>query len=141
MVIIFGGTNDYGDKRAETIGSINDTPTQGTNFYAAFKYLIEQTMRSFPMAQICVVTPIRRSSTGPNSYGITIEQIVNAELDVASYYGCPVLDMYHHGTLNPTFDTHRTKYCTDGLHPTQLGLDIFLSPAFTEFIRKHIEYR
>ena len=140
-LIIFGGTNDYGDNRATTIGTITDSPAQGTNFIASFKYLIEAAINKYPMAQIAVITPMRRANEAPNTYGITLSDIVNAEIEVANYYGIAVLDFYHNGGINPAISIQRTKFTSDGLHPNQLGIDTFLAPTFTEFTRKLIEYR
>lgn len=70
-----------------------------------------------------------------------MEDIVNAEIEVAQYYGLPVLDMYHNGGLNPTINIHRATFTSDGLHPNQLGIDTFMVGTFTEFIRKNLEYR
>ena len=141
MLFIFGGTNDYGDKRAVTLGTINDTPEQGTNFYASYKYLIEQAFNKYPSAQIAVVTPMRRSNYVANSYGISMEDIVNAEIKIAEYYGLPCFDFYHHGGINPAIAVHKNMFAPDGLHPNQLGIDTFLSPRFTEFVRECISYR
>lgn len=140
MLIIAGGTNDYGDGRAFTIGSINDTPQAGTNFIAAFKYLIEQAINKYPSAIISVITPSRRSNESANAKGISLPMIVDAEIQVANYYGCPVYDMYHHGTLNPSISIHRTTFTSDGLHPNQAGYNRFFIPQISEFAKHHLEF-
>jgi lysophospholipase L1-like esterase len=140
ILLIFGGTNDYGDKRAHTLGNITDTPAQGVNFYASFKYLIETAINKYPNAIIAIITPLRRSTYAANTYGISMEDIVNAEINVANYYGLPVLDMYHHGSINPTIDIMRTNYTADGLHPNQAGINRFLIPIFSEFTYNILKY-
>lgn len=140
VLLIFGGTNDYGDKRAHTLGTINDTPEQGTNFYASFKYLIEAAINKYPNAIIAVITPLRRSTFAANSYGISMEDIVTAEINVANYYGLPLLDMYHHGSINPAIQIMRTNYTADGLHPNQAGVNRFLIPILSNFTYSILKY-
>ena len=137
-LVIFGGTNDYGDDRVVTLGTINDTPQQGTNFYASFKNLIEAALTKYPMAQILVVTPLKRRIETANAHGITLTDIANAEIEIAKYYGVPVYDMYHEGGLNPAITAQGNAYTADGLHPNQNGINLFLIPKLTEAIRKVI---
>ena len=141
MLFIFGGTNDYGDLRATTLGTINDAPAQGTNFYASFKYLVETAINKYPSAQVCVVTPLRRATNETNSNGISMENIVSAEKEVANYYGIDCLDYYHNSGLNPAIQIQRNTYAPDGLHPNQLGVNTFLAPAFSEYVSRKTIFR
>ena len=140
-LVIFGGTNDYGDDRVIALGTISDTPQQGTNFYASFKNLIETALTKYPMAQILVVTPLRRRTETANAHGITLADIANAEIEVAKYYGVPVYDLYHEGGLNPAINAQGNAYTADGLHPNQNGINLFLIPKLTEAVRKVIAGR
>lgn len=142
LLLIFGGTNDYGARYATTLGSIADSPAQGTNFYASFKYLIESAIAKYPSAVICIITPIRRNDiTAANQYGITLEQIVNAEIEVAEYYAIPVYDYYHDGGINPNVSAHRTTYTNDGLHPNQAGINKWLAPQITKFVANLLAFK
>ena len=141
MLFIFGGTNDYGDNRAVTLGNISDNPSQGNNFYASYKYLIEKSIKKYPNAIIAIVTPMRRQYGDANMHGISIDDIVNAEIEIANYYGLPCLDFYNDGVINPAIKTYREKFTSDGLHPNQLGIDTFLAPKFSSFINECIKYR
>lgn len=141
LLLIFGGTNDYGNDRVVTLGTISDTPAQGSNFYASFKYLIEQAMTKYPDAMIGIITPMRRQRITPNAHGITPAMIVQAELDVAEYYSIPVFDFFHHGVINPELSVYTSGYTSDGLHPNQKGIDEYLAPQFSEFARKLLQYR
>ncbi len=141
MLIIFGGTNDYGDKRATTLGTINDTPEQGTNFYASFKYLIEAAINKYPSAVIAVIPPLRRYSHAKNQYGITINDIVDAEIEVAKYYGIPILDMFYQGGFNAEFDAVKNMFTSDGLHPNQAGINHILIPRFASFCQSLLLHR
>lgn len=141
LLLIFGGTNDYGDNRAHSLGSISDAAAQGTNFYASFKYLIEAAINKYPSAVIAVITPMRRQTGTTNSYGISIEDIVNAEVEVARYYGIPCYDFYHDGGINPAINAQKTRYTSDGLHPNQAGIDKFLAPQFTKFVKDALAFK
>lgn len=140
-LVIWGGTNDYGDLRAATLGSITDTPAQGTNFYASFKNLILTAINKYPDAQIMVITPMRRQNNGTNANGISMEDIVNAEIEVARFYGVHCFDFYHTGGINPEIAAQRTKFTSDGLHANQKGIDTFIAPRFSEEIERVISCR
>lgn len=140
-LVIFGGTNDYGDERALTLGSISDSPAQGTNFYASFKNLVESAITKYPDAQILVVTPLRRYGGGANSKGISMEDIATAEKTVAEYYGVECLDLFHEGGFNPNISAQKDKYTSDGLHLIQLGVNRFLGPRLAEAIERVIKFR
>jgi len=148
VLLIFGGTNDYGNRAATSLGEITDTPASGKNFYASFKYLIEAAYAKYPSATIAVITPLRRKSNydgadggdTPNTYGISLEDIANAEIEVAKLYGCPVLDLYHHGSLNPIFSDQKALYTFDGLHPNQAGVNRWLIPQISMFVESIVKF-
>ena len=140
-LVIFGGTNDYGDGLAKSLGKITDKPAQGTNFYASFKYLVENAMNKYPMSQILIVTPLRRSNSEANKYGISMEDIVKAEKNVAQSYGVRCFDAYHSGGFNPFIAAQRMKYTSDGLHPNQEGINRFVGPMLAAEIERLIKYR
>lgn len=140
-LVIHGGTNDYGDKLAHTLGTIDDAPAQGQNFYASFKYLIEHCMAKYPMAQILVVTPIRRNDSGANEYGISMEDIARAEKEVAALYGVHCYDFYHDASFNPAITAQRNLYTSDGLHPNQEGINRFVGPTIAIAVEQLIHYR
>ena len=140
-LVIFGGTNDYGDLRAATLGSVSDEPAAGTNFTAAFKHLIEAALTKYPMAQILIVTPMRRQNAGKNANNISMEDIVTAEKAVAAFYGVACYDFYHEGGINPQIAAQRTAYTSDGLHPNQNCINRFVGPCIATAIEPLILYR
>lgn len=140
-LLIFGGTNDYGDKLATELGSITDTPAEGTNFYAAFMYLLEQAIVKYPSAMIGVIIPLRRYSNSANTYGIRMDDIADAEIEICKEYSIPYLDLYHEGGLNPENSTLKSAYTADGLHPKQAGINTFLIPKIAEFVDRLVGYK
>ena len=140
MLLIFGGTNDFAGNRAHSLGTISDAPALGSNVYASFKYLINAAIAKYPHAVIAVITPMRRGDNITNSYGIKLEDIVDAEVAVAKYYGIPCLDFFHDcGLTSQT--AQMSIYTNDGIHPNQACIDKFLAPAFTEFVRETLAFK
>ena len=141
LLLIFGGTNDYGDRRATSMGSISDSPAIGKAFYPAFKYLVEQAITKYPSAQIGIITPMRRSENGASSAAVNMDKIVEAEIAVSNYYCTHLLDFYHNGGIMSQLSNIRKTFTTDGLHPNRTGYERFLAPTFTEFARSILQYR
>ena len=137
MLLVFGGFNDYNNaSMATSLGSMSDTPALGHNFYASMRHFIEAAINKYPTAIIAIITPMRSSHYAANSRGIKLEDIVNAEIEIARYYGVPCLDFYHEaGVLTSQFQPN-SRWTNDGIHPNQACIDKFLAPAFTEFVRR-----
>lgn len=135
LLLIFGGYNDCVSNFATSIGTINDSPALGGNFYASFKHLIEAAITKYPSAVIAVITPLRskkNTALNGNTNGVTLEQIVNAEVEVCKYYGIPCYDYFHTGGLS-RLTTQLSLYLGDDVHPNQAGIDKWLAPQFTKF--------
>lgn len=142
MLLVFGGFNDYKNtSMATSLGSMSDTPALGHNFYASMRHFIEAAITKYPTAIIAIITPMRSSHYTANSRGIKLEDIVNAEIEIARYYGIPYLDFYHTpGVLTSQFQPN-SRWTNDGIHPNQACIDKFLSPAFTEFVRETLAFK
>ena len=128
IVVVFGGTNDFGHGDAP-IGNINDrTPY---TFYGALRYLFEGLINKYPAATIVMMTPMHRyndESTrgdGEKPYNCgTLRDYVNVIREVADYYSIPVMDLYANSGIYPMLDAHRERYTIDGLHPNDLGNEV-----------------
>ena len=125
VIVIFGGTNDFGHGDAP-FGSFSDT-TEHT-FCGAFHALLQKTIRRYPKAQIVVMTPLHRSDenhVGLNDFGIRqeypLEHYVDAIIAISGYYGIPVLDLFRVSGLQPAMPILQELYMPDGLHPNDLG--------------------
>lgn len=143
MLLVFGGFNDYnGNNMATSLGSMSDTPALGHNFYASMRHFIEAAINKYPTAIIAIITPMRSSYyTAKSSTGIKLEDIVNAEIEIARYYGIPCLDFYHEaGVLTSQFQPN-SRWTNDGIHPNQACIDKFLAPAFTEFVQRTLAFK
>lgn len=125
IIVIFGGTNDYGHGDAP-IGSFSDRDVY--TFYGALHYLYSNILERFPNAATVVVTPLHRINEfnvlGEGYKSIpsgTLLDYVNVIREVAEYYSIPIIDLYAESGYQPEIKANYKKYCTDGLHPNDAG--------------------
>ncbi len=124
VIMVFGGTNDYGHGDAP-MGTMQDrTPY---TFYGALHTLYTDLITRFPEALIVVMTPLHRlnedalvDDNGRRRAG-TLKDYVNVIREVAQYYSLPVLDLYRESGLQPNVPVIQEKYVPDGLHPNDAG--------------------
>ncbi|MBQ7064036.1 MAG: SGNH/GDSL hydrolase family protein [Firmicutes bacterium] len=124
LVVVFGGTNDYGHGNAP-IGRPEDR--DDTTFYGALHCLYLALLSRYPNASIVVMTPLHRLNehSAWNEWGVRnvgcLEDYVNAIQETAAYYGIPVLDLYRLSGMQPENPLQRELYMPDGLHPNKAG--------------------
>ncbi len=120
MVVVFGGTNDFGHGDAP-IGDFNDrTPY---TFYGALHTLYTSLVEKYPDSPIVVITPLHRVQEEREKNGeiITLKQYVDVIREVAEYYSLPVIDLFANSGLQPKIPVIKEKFMADGLHPTDKG--------------------
>ena len=124
IVVVFGGTNDFGHGDAP-IGTMSDrTPY---TFYGALHCLYTALTEKYPGVPIVVLTPLHRITedipTGDNKPAPvgTLKEYVNIIREVAEYYSLPVLDLFKESGLQPKIPVIQQKYIPDGLHPNDDG--------------------
>ena len=117
LVVVFGGTNDFGHGDAP-MGSFADrTPD---TFYGACHYLMTRLIERFPQATIVFMTPLHREFE--QRAGVPdLSEYVNVIIEVARYYGIPVMDLYANSGLAPSVPIIKQTYVPDGLHPNNAG--------------------
>lgn len=125
IVVVFGGTNDFGHGDAP-LGHFEDrTPY---TFYGACHTLYRRLIERFPDALIVVLTPLHRDNED-NRRGDGFKTIPIAPLcdyvsiirQTAAYYGLPVLDLFSASGFQPKVPVIRERYFPDGLHPNDLA--------------------
>lgn len=115
VISIMGGTNDFATNIP--LGEYGDgNPTE--HFKPAFEDIVKYMMTRDE--QFIIITPIKRKQPN-NSLGLSLEDYVNVELEVAKKYGVPVLDLYNNYQYTTMYSDYYAKYMTDNLHPTRLG--------------------
>ena len=125
VVVIFGGTNDFGDGDA-AMGTMADR--REDTFYGAYHTLIEKLYARYPGLQIVIMTPLHRLSedeTDYNELGVrrvgSLADYADAIKEVAAYYGIPVWDAFRNSGMQPRVEALREMYMPDGLHPNDAG--------------------
>lgn len=146
IVVVFGGTNDWGNNA--TLGSVSDTGT--SSFYGAYKYILEWLAINRPNAKVMTMTPLKRyfrgggatwvnAQTTPNNKGNLLQDYVRAVKEVSDLYAVPCVDLHNDSGLNPVLEIVRTKFMGDGLHPTAEG-NKRMYPIILDKMRPFLEY-
>ncbi len=120
VVVVFGGTNDYGHGDAP-FGEFGDqTPD---TFFGGCHYLMKGLVEKYPDKQIVFMTPMQRSS-GYEPKSDRTENLRDyscALKEVAQYYSIPVLDLFSELGICPDVPVQKEMFCPDGLHPNDAG--------------------
>lgn len=125
MVIVFGGTNDYGHGDA-SIGDMNDrTPD---TFYGALHCLCTKLINKYPTSRIVFLTPLHRLNEDnlrgegfKETESLPLKGYVDIILEVAEFYSLPCLNLYATAGIQPNIPILREAYNPDGLHPNDAG--------------------
>lgn len=117
LVVVFGGTNDFGHGDAP-IGCFADrTPN---SFYGACHTLMTSLIERFPTAVIVFMTPLHRACEYIEGKA-PLKDYVAIIREVAEFYGLPVMDLYANSGMQPQLEAHRKAFVPDGLHPNAAG--------------------
>jgi len=125
MIVIFGGTNDFGHGDAP-IGEMSDRTDK--TFYGALHVLLSSLIKKYPDATIVYMTPTHRCNEDnlrgdgwkKHDYG-TLKEYVDIIREVTEYYSIPTLDLFAMGGIQPKIEENRVRYMPDGLHPNDAG--------------------
>ena len=138
IIVVFGGTNDYGHGDAP-LGNIYDR-TQDT-FYGACHVLMTKLINKFPFSTIIIITPLHRLNEenfrgeGNKKNDVApLSVYVDIIKEVAGYYALPVLDLFNISGIQPNVPVIRKIYCPDGIHPNDAGHRIIAS-RLTQFLK------
>lgn len=138
IVLLFGGTNDFGHGDAP-FGMLEDR-TDAT-FCGGLRLLFEAVIAKYPKAEIVVLTPFHRlNETSPHGdgskkvAGATLKEYVEAIRILAEDYSLPVLDLYKESGLQPNVPAIREAFMPDGLHPNDAGHAI-LAEKIVQFLK------
>ena len=137
LVTIAYGVNDW--KYNAVRGDINSAVGDGT-ICGNMRYIIEKILGDNPLAKIIILTPLNCWGTTKDygdqstNYGLgysfsnsgTLEQVYQALVAVAEYYGLEIIDLTHNSVINRI---SLPSLLDDGVHPTipchtQLGTEI-----------------
>ncbi|MBP3605642.1 MAG: SGNH/GDSL hydrolase family protein [Clostridia bacterium] len=123
VVVVFGGTNDFGHGDAR-FGCFEDRDKY--SFYGALHSLLRMLIEKYPSAYILYMSPLHRLSENAtvNEIGIPchpMKDYVEAIREVCEYYAVPLLDLYAISGMQPAVPIVKELYMPDGLHPSDAG--------------------
>lgn len=138
LIVVFGGTNDFGHGDAP-LGFMSDrTPF---TFYGALHCLYISLIEKYPNSTVLVLTPLHRGNEenlkgdGFKEYNVgTLKKYVDIIREVAEFYSLPVLDLYAQSGLQPNIPIIKEKFVPDALHPNDAG-HIILASKIANFIK------
>lgn len=127
VVVVFGGTNDYGHGDAP-FGEFSDrTPD---TFYGALHFVYSGLIKKYLGKPIVIMTPLHRvgeleiSREKPIDDKTPLKTYVDAIKEVARYYSLPVLDLFAESGMQPEIPEIKEMYMPDGLHPSDKGYEV-----------------
>ena len=125
VVVVFGGTNDFGHGDAP-FGTRGDQTSE--TFCGALHVLFTKLYERYPAAQLVVMTPTHRLSETDsvmNEFGVrrsgNLRAYLQAIRDAAEDFAVPVLDLFRVSGIQPSVPALREAYMPDGLHPNDAG--------------------
>lgn len=119
VVVIFGGTNDFGHGDAP-FGIFADRTVD--TFCGALHTLFTALLEKYPASAIIVLTPMHRlGEDTPNMHGHVLKDYADMIRRTAEYYALPVLDLFASSGVQPAVPVMRERYMPDGLHPNDAG--------------------
>ncbi len=127
IIVVFGGTNDYGHGDA-ALGTFDSCDVH--TFYGALHTLCQKLINKYPDAEIVFMTPLHRLEENKqiNECGVRnvakLSEYVDAIKEVTKYYAIPTLDLYSVSGLQPEVEVLKERYMPDGLHPNDAGAEI-----------------
>jgi len=117
-LLIFMGTNDYGNSGGRALGAFGDTASSNT-FYGDIRAAIEAAYTAKPSIRLVFVTPIQRTDqTAANAQGRVLRDYVDAIIDTCERFSVPVFDANRAGGFN---SLNFSTFSSDGLHPNAPG--------------------
>lgn len=138
VIVVFGGTNDYGHGDAP-FGTMDDrTPA---TYCGAVHYLMRTLRDLYPHAHVVFMTPARRiGDVAPSADArkgedrLPLRDYCRVIMDAAPIYGVHVLDLYETLGIDPNQPEDQAAFMPDGLHPNDAG-HARIAAVLSDFLR------
>ena len=130
MIVVFGGTNDFGHGDAP-LGTMDDRTVW--SFYGALHVLYDSLIARYPNAKIVILTPMKRHERERN--GRFLMPFVEGVREVSSAYKLPLLDLFDEMPVDLHDPEMEAKYIPDGLHPNDDG-HLMLAKRIIKFLEE-----
>ncbi len=132
VIVVFGGTNDFGHGDAPFGTSADRTPE---TFCGACHTLMSSLIERYPGKVIVIMTPLHRvSEENRDRKGHILVDYVDVIKETARCYSLPVLDLFAMSGIQPRVRAIRERFCPDGLHPNDDG-HALLADRIAGFLR------
>ena len=121
LVLVFGGTNDYGHGDAP-FGRFEDR--EETTFYGACHVLMRKLIEKYVDKPIVFLMPLHRTNDDKPATTVKsqiLKDFVDAEKRVCEYYSIPVIDLFGASGMCSAVEVQNKFYFADGLHPNDAG--------------------
>ena len=118
VVVIFGGTNDYGHGDS-SFGNVDSEDENVYTFCGAVNSLISALKRDFPKAELVFMTPLHRKDEDEprRAGGAPLAEYAHALRVICARRGVKVIDLF---AMNP-LDAADPELIPDGVHPSDAG--------------------
>lgn len=131
LVVVFGGTNDFGHGDAP-FGEFSDRTAD--TFCGALHELYTALLNKYPASTIMVITPLHRTGEDvPKQNGKVLQDYVDMIRRAAEYYSLPMLDLHATYGVQPAVPVMKETFMPDGLHPNDAG-HVLLTRKIAQFI-------
>jgi len=138
LIVMFGGTNDYGHGDAK-IG--NEDDEDYTTFCGACNWFVKKTRENYPNAKLVVMTPIHRENEKEHCVEkpegaemLSLKEYVDTMKRMMAKNQVPVVDLYNECKIDPNDAVSKVTLCPDGLHPNAAG-HILIKNCLIDFLR------
>ena len=138
VVVVFGGTNDFGHGDAP-FGRFENDKNNDT-FCGAVHTLCKILLEKYPDSDIVFITPLHRINEDdifgdckPEAVA-TLNEYVDAIRKITEFYSIPVLDLFASSQMQPKVPFIKEKFMPDGLHPNDAGHEI-LARKITAYLK------
>lgn len=138
IIVVFGGTNDYGHGDAP-FGTLEDT-TPAT-YCGAVYWLMNFLKTTYPDAKVVFMTPAHRrgdykvsgnAKKAPDAQPLV--EYVKAMEEQGKKLDIPVLNLFENLPIDPNNDADRDQYTIDGLHFNDDG-HALIAEQLTKFLQ------
>ena len=118
LIVIFGGTNDYGHGDAK-LGDVCDSTVY--TFAGAYNVLLDTLAEEYPGVPVVAMTPLKRANMEvPGTDGKPLSAYVDMIKSVCARRNVPVIDLFAMDDMDP----YNKEQVVDGLHPGDYGHEI-----------------
>ena len=122
LIIMLGGTNDYGNGQGAVLG--NSDSTTITETAGGLRYILRYFQKNLPTVTLVMCTPTPRTTqTALNAKGNSLQNYVDIIKQVCVKESVPVIDLFGLSGINFSQPESLELFTTDGLHLSESGYE------------------